>query len=176
MTQPDIHSDADVLNTLMHTSIDDLAAQPLIRQLARSGYFEAKAEIARFLDSHEPWLQEDAINCLFYTWGDGREYEDKVTRMAFDDPTTDEDVRRSAIGAISALHENTKDDRILNRLIAVLRNESNDEFLRSAAYGAILYVLGVPARLHPSAAKDMDFERDVDWELIRGLRGRDAID
>lgn len=160
-------SDAtEILDQLKRLPTDDESACLLIRQLGRSGFFEAKAEVARFFDSRDPCAQVEAIICLFFYWGKGKEYEDIITRMAFHDLGIDEEVRHYAITAKGLLYEGTSNAQVINQMIDVLCDVANDESARESAYLAILNVLGVPTREWPSSAKEWDFAVDVDWDLI----------
>jgi HEAT repeat protein len=80
----------------------------------------------------------------------------------------DEDagVRTTAASCLGTIYEERRDRSMVKLLADILRNPVNDRLLREAAYSAMLEVIGYPPRARPSAARDLDFETEVDWQLV----------
>jgi HEAT repeats len=136
----------------------------VIHRFGNEGLIEAKPDVERFLNHPNPEIRYIALNVLTFHWM-CREHRSTCETFALNDP--DSDNRRMGAAGLGALLEGTRDPKALQMLIRIFRDEKEEWDVRDAAYRSILYVLGRPASEQPPATKQLDYERDVNWERIR---------
>jgi hypothetical protein len=165
MMQDDLCLSAtDVEQELALPTIDVERAQHLLRVAARTGLMTAEPQVSRFLTSSHSELRQAALRVLVFWWGLGERYLDACRDMLLNDP--DADVRTTAASCLGAIRDSSKDQKDLRLLASIVRDRQTDSYLREAAYEALLSIIGIPPDQRPSAAQDLDFERDIDWDLV----------
>jgi hypothetical protein len=71
------------------------------------------------------------------------------------------------VAGLGAFMEGTRDERTLGLLLTVFGNASEEWDVRDAAYRSLLYVLGRPASEQPSAARKLEYSKDINWEWVQ---------
>ena len=136
----------------------------VLHTLGHEGFLEAKADVEKFLTHPDPELRYIALNVLTFHW---MCEEHRITCERFARQEADSDNRRMGVAGLGALMEGTKNSRTLRLLLRVFRNKKEEWDVRDAAYRSILYVLGRPASEQPSAARELDYTKDVNWKRIQ---------
>lgn len=135
----------------------------VLHSFGDQGLLEAKPDVETFLTHPAPELRYIALNVLTFHWMCS-EHRETCKRFILHDE--DSDNRRMGVAGLGALMEGTRDPETLRLLLKVFRNEAEEWDVRDAAYSSVLYVLGRPVSEQPSAARRLDYKKDVDWEVI----------
>jgi hypothetical protein len=138
-----------------------------LHRFGNARFLEARRDVEAFLTHPEASLRYIALNVLTLHWG-CVEHRTTCERFAIDEG--DPDNRSLGAACLGSLAQGTRDPRALKLLLDILENGAEDWHVRAAAYRAILSVLGRPASEQPSAARRLDFERDVSWERVQEAR------
>lgn len=130
--------------------------------------FSSADDIRKALYSDKPNLRKLALLAvLFPDWNGaaGPEQLSYIEKMTVDDQ--DKGVRSTALRVLGGLSSGSRDTRIGALLAGVVRNDAEDRDCRSAAYSALLELLGRPPEPGESHFPDL-----IDWELVDSfLRG-----
>ena len=140
----------------------------VIHKFGHEGFLEAKPTIESFLGHSNPGLRYIALNVLTFHWM-CREHRRTCEAFALNDPESDN--RRMGVAGLGALLEGTRDPKALHLLLRIFRNKGEEWDVRDAAYSSILYILGRPPSEQPSAARKLDYSKDVNWDWIREAEG-----
>jgi hypothetical protein len=96
-------------------------------------------------------------------WG-LNQYADPCQQLLKND--LDYGVRDMAASCLGTLYRDTSNADILRLLKSVITDKNEHWTVRQAAYDAILRVLGMSMAKRPSMTRKMDFEHDIDWQLL----------
>lgn len=119
-----------------------------VADFGTSNFIEARDIVEEYLDDPSEIVRYNAMATLAYEWGVcGR--PDRLIEILLHDE--DVDCRRQAAGALGSLFRQKKDSSIAKHLLAVIRNDTENEGVRAFAYTALLDVMGVPRDKQPSA-------------------------
>jgi hypothetical protein len=137
----------------------------LIHGLGRAGYSDAIPTIEGFLDNQDPQLRYIALEVLTHHFYLDRHWE---TARRFLERDPDLDCRCMGAAAIGALRRDSRDRRSLVLLAQIVADDSAPRLLRESAYRAMRSVIAYdPREQFKLAARGLDLERDLDWQLVR---------
>lgn len=135
----------------------------VIHAFGEAGFKEAKDVVESYLKSDDPQLRNISLNVLTLHW---KCLEHRVTCENTILHDEDSENRRLAVMGLAALLQGTKNPDALKILLTVFRDEGEKWHVRDAAYSAILYLLGTPAKEQPPATRKLDHSRDVNWDHV----------
>ena len=133
--------------------------------LGKYHILEARPDIEAFLTSEDSEERRAALRTLTVDF-QLQEHWETARRFLENDP--DDLCRITAASAFAALMADTHDSSTLRLLANMVHNEEEDETVRTAAYRAILSVLGRPKaeQFATSFSSRFNFPQDVKWELV----------
>lgn len=138
-----------------------------IHTLGNEGYVEARPLVERFLSHPESEIRRIALNVLTLHWM-CKDHRKTCEEFIARDPDDEwDESRRMGVAGLSALLDGTKDPDGLSLLLRLFEDPSQPWDVRDTAYRGILYLLGKPKTAQPTAARRLDYEKDVNWEWIR---------
>lgn len=127
---------------------------------------KCKEETNRFVDHSDSRIRYAALDLLLYHWPRNEDVITLCERLAQSDP--DCEVRSLACTGLGTFSSNSSDHRITKFLAGLVQNESEDHWVRVAAYRALCALGGMsPARRRKYIASS--FPRDVDWSYVRSF-------
>lgn len=156
-----------LLENVKAGNLDNDALYSAIHTFGEAHYLEAEEVVEQFLEHENPNLRNIALNVLGIHWKSTK-HRKVFESFLFNENEEDEN-RGMAASSLGAIGWDSKDKSMLRILLSFLKDKDEDWFVRAEAYNAILDLWGVPYKGRPSAAKQLDFERDVDWKLIREI-------
>ena len=156
-----------LLENVASGKVEGDALYSAIHVFGEAQYYAAEPVVERFLEHEDPNLRNIALNVLGIHWQSTKHR--KVFESFLCNQEEDEDNRGMAASCLGFICWGTKDKAALRTLLRFFKDDNEDWFVRASAYDAILDVWGVPYQGRPSAAKKLDFERDVDWTLIQEI-------
>lgn len=135
-----------------------------IQAFGEMNFQEARPEVERLLHHEEPELRHVALKVLTRYWRLPEHW--KTAREVLEhDP--DAECRIRAATDLGSLKMNTQDKATLAVLAQVVQNQQEDFIVRASAYAAMKAVLHYdPREQFHLAAHSLDFEHEVDWELV----------
>ena len=137
----------------------------LLYDLGYQGKVNAETLVAEFLDSNNGQLRRVALLVLCHHWG-LMKYAKTCEEYLLRDP--DVDVRSMAALCLGTLYAETFNSHVLRILKRVLSNGSEHWMVRETAYRALLVVIDEKRRRR-EVPLGMNFETDVDWNLIQKM-------
>lgn len=137
-----------------------------IISIGKQGHRELADRVAPYLMSRTDFLREAAVRTLVFHFH-LPEYKAEAIRMLAGDP--DEGVRQSAAMGLRVFA--ASDPELLQRLLAVAVEASEDEAVREAAFIAALVAAGIKREDFPMGRWLPGFDDNADWPLLaRALR------
>jgi hypothetical protein len=125
--------------------------------------------IAGFLENpDDPMLARISLEVLGSYWTMGGRYRHEIERFSRGvEWDRDEDVRLIAISLAGETLRAGPDQVFLHLLVTILRSASERPIVRQAAYFALARASGRNWNELPSAAVSLDFDKDVDSQVLR---------
>jgi HEAT repeat protein len=134
-----------------------------------SEMLESRSATERNLGHPNPDVRAAAIHLFTHKWADDTEVNGICEKALNQDkhPT----VRGAALSGLGSHNSGTKDRRIGRILSAVIKNESEDTYVREAAYRALFLLSGKEAEFECgedmlAALRDIRIPDGVDWQLV----------
>jgi hypothetical protein len=136
-----------------------------VQMFGENHFLRARPEVEALLRSDDPELRCVALKVLTQYWRLSEHWE-TARLVMLNDP--DVECRFRAASNLGALEMNTQDELTLKILAQVVCNEQEERIVRESAYAAMRSVLLYEPReqLH-MATRSFDFDREVDWKLVR---------
>jgi hypothetical protein len=156
-----------LLNDTQEGNLEYKALYSAIHTFGEGDFREAEPLIEQFLEHEDPDLRNIALNVLGIHWV-SKKHRKVFESFLFNEKEDDEN-RGMAAACLGVICRGSKDKAALRVLLSFFNDDDVDWFVRDHAYDAILDVWGVPYQVRPSAAKKLDYEKDVDWRLIREI-------
>jgi len=134
-----------------------------------SEMLESRRATERNLGHPDPDVRAVAIHLLTLKWANDTEINSICEKALNEDnhPT----VRGAALGGLGIHNLGTKDRRLGRILSAIVKNETEDTYVREAAHAALFNLTG--KALKPEDADDLDttmrgipIPDGVDWQLV----------
>lgn len=136
----------------------------VIGEFGRQGFLEAKTEIERCLGHRNCVVRYAALTVLVLDWRRAEHRKTCENFLLYDD---DGDNRRLGAAGLGSLLEGSKEAKALQLLLRYFCDEDQRPDIRKTAYSEILSILGTPVSQLPSAVRDFDFSKDVNWARIQ---------
>jgi len=137
-----------------------------------SEMLESRSATERNLGHPNPDVRAVAIHLLTHKWADDTEVNTICEKALNEDkhPT----VRGAALSGLGIHNSGTEDRRIGRILSALIKNESEDTFVREAAYRALFLLSGKEVECESgedilAALRDIRIPAGVDWELVNSF-------
>jgi hypothetical protein len=164
---------AEVAATLAASEASE-DAYTLLLILGKSGAVQHRSVVERWLPCLEdPMMARLALQVLCNYWDETPRYLPWVLkglrRLSWD---TEDVVRLAAISIAGEYLRNGQDQELLRLLMDTFESLGERLTVREAAYSALCRAAGRSWRDIPSAARHMDFERDVDPSVLSSARRR----
>ena len=157
----------ELLRKLKKKEIEAEKIPEVIRIFGRTHFKEGIKEIEKYVNSEDEVVRYSALSALILDFHLKEHYK-TARRLLFEDD--DEDVRGMAAACLGNLMWNTEDKKTLQVLLNIFENETEHWLVRDSAYSAVLNVLGIHWKYHPSSAKHLNYNTGVDWNLIRAIK------
>lgn len=156
-----------LLKDIEEGNIEYKALYSAIHTFGEARFYEAEPLVEQFLKHEDPDLRNIALNVLGVHW-DSQKHRKVFESFLFDEEEAEEN-RAMAASCLGYITRGTKDKAALRILLSFFRDEEVDEFIRDRSYHGILDIWGIPFKDQPSSAKELDYERDVDWKMIHEI-------
>lgn len=156
-----------LLEDLRSGNIEHDAVYMAIHLFGEAQYKEAQPLIEKFLKSKDSEWRRIALNVLGIHWA-SKEHR-RIYESVFLDKNEEEENRSTAATCLGTAFGDSKEKNILKILLSVFNDAQEDWYIRDSAHRAILYVWGVPPQKWPSATRKLNYEKDIDWELIKKI-------
>lgn len=135
------------LRLLRKGLLSDKEVADLAADLGSGNYIEAREDVEILLNHRSAIVRYNALATLAYEWGVASNI-DRIIEMLHNDP--DEECRGQAVSALGSLFSGTKDKRVLDLLVGIVKNPRETTDRRAFAYRAALKVIGVPKQVLPN--------------------------
>jgi hypothetical protein len=153
------------VQALQAGTLSGRAAYGAIHDIGKAGLTDAQSVVEQYLTNDDPELRYVALEVLTQHW---QRPEHWNTARAFLEHDDDTHCRILGASALGSLKRNTSDPATLAVLASIVRDQQTNRNVREAAYAALCSVLHYePQEQLRFAARGVDLERDVDWELIK---------
>lgn len=156
-----------LLKDIEEGNIEYNALYSTIHTFGEARFYEAEPLVEQFLKHEDPNLRNIALNVLGIHW-DSRKHGKVFESFLFDEKE-DEENRAMAASCLGYITRGTKDKAALRILLSFFKDEEVDEFIRDRSYHGILNIWGISFKDRPSSAKELNYERDVDWKMIHEI-------
>ncbi len=144
---------------ILHTLID----------LQKDDYGALRDAVLDLVDHEDPDVREEAVRKIYVHWTDVPSRSKAVDALRFD-PSPG--VRRVAAFGVAATASDTTQGEDTRVLLQTFLNESEEIDVRGAAYEALLLLH--KRREFPPVKREIDLDRDVDWNWVSVLRSQAA--
>lgn len=157
----------NLLKDVEEGNIECNALYSAIHIFGEADFREAEPLVEQFLKHDDSDLRNIALNVLGIHWNSKKHR--KIFESFLFNQEEDEENRAMAAACLGAICRNSKDKAALRILLSFFNDEEEHWFVRDNAYESILNVWGVPYQQRLSAARKLDYQKDVDWNLIREI-------
>lgn len=152
------------LELLRQGNLADIEIPSALFTFGKAEYLEARPDVERLLTNPEPEIRKTALKVLTSYW-----YLDDYWETARDflehDP--DADCRAEGAFALEELKRDSGDRKTLVLLANVVKNEQEDEYIRTRAYQAMRSIAHFNIEEHRRwMGEGFTFEKDVNWAFV----------
>jgi hypothetical protein len=136
--------------------------------LGHSLHYEYEDLVASYLVyKKDPMISGIAIEVLCGYWHKTKKYLDYIKQFVKKvDWDEADDIRIIAISFAGVYLRENSDKELLKSLLDIFNNSDEKSVVRECAYRAIMIACGKNWKELPSVVKDLDFNKDVDKEII----------
>jgi hypothetical protein len=157
-----------MLRTLRQKDLPPREVYRSIQAFGEMNFQQARQEVERYLWHEDPELRMVALKVLTRYWQLPQHWQ---TARAFLEQDPDRECRMKGANALAYLKTDTQDEPTLRVLAEVVRNREEHDLVRQSAYAAMHAILHYSPKEHfRLIGKDMDLEKEVDWELVSRYR------